>query len=332
MLRWGILGAARINRRLIPAFRASRRGRLEAIASRDPARATAHAQEHGIPRAVHGYEQLLADSSIDAVYIPLPNSEHVSWTLAAIAAGKHVLCEKPIALDPADVDRIAAAAAAANVVVEEGFMYRHEPLTTRVIGLLAEGAVGQIQTVTSGFTFNVESETNIRLDPALGGGALWDVGCYPVTYAQLIAGAEPAMVSGTARWHASGVDEEFEGQLWFDGGMTARVHAGFRSPYRIWLEVIGSEGVLTVPNPFRPSPMEVLALQRSGEIERIEVPGSPEIFLREVADFEASVLDGVPTVVSLAESRRTIDTLTALYASARDAARLRAKRFGAVSP
>jgi predicted dehydrogenase len=332
MLRWGILGAARINRRLVPAFKASRRGRLEAVASRDLARATAHAAEHGIARAVHGYERLLDDPSIDAVYIPLPNSEHVRWTLAAIDAGKHVLCEKPIALDPADVDRIAVAAAAAKVVVEEGFMYRHEPLTTRVVGLLADGAVGQIQTITSGFTFNVDSETNIRLDPALGGGALWDVGCYPVTYAQLIAGAEPVAVSGAARWHASGVDEEFDGQLRFDNGMAAHIHAGFRSAYRIWLEVAGTDGMLTVPNPFRPSPMEVLELRRGGKVQRIEVPGSPAIFEREVIDFEASVLDGVPTVVSLAESRRTIATLTALYASARDAARLRARRFGVVSP
>jgi predicted dehydrogenase len=322
MLRWGILGAARINRRLVPAFKASRRGNLEAIASRDPARATAHAHEYSIPRAVHGYERLLDDPSIDAVYIPLPNSEHVRWTLAAIDAGKHVLCEKPIALDPADVDRIAAAAAAANVVVEEGFMYRHEPMTARAIGLLADGAVGEIRTVTSGFTFNLDSETNIRLDPALGGGALWDVGCYPVTYAQLIAGAEPVTVSGTARWHASGVDEEFEGRLGFDNGMTARIHAGFRAAYRIWLEVAGTGGVLTVPNPFRPRPIEALELTRDGNVQRIEVPGSPEIFVREVADFEASVLDGVPTVVSLSESRRTVATLTALYAAARETAKM----------
>jgi predicted dehydrogenase len=280
MLRWGILGAARINRRLVPAFKASARGHLQAVASRDPARAAAHAREHAIPRAVHGYERLLEDPAIDAVYIPLPNSEHVRWTLAAIAAGKHVLCEKPIALDPADVERIAAAATAAGVVVEEGFMYRHEPLTTRVLELLAGGAVGSIRAIVSGFTFNVESETNIRLDPALGGGALWDVGCYPVTYAQLIAGAEPVMVSGTARWHPSGVDEEFDGSLRFESGITARVHAGFRSAYRIWLEVIGAEGVLTVPNPFRPSPLEVLQLERGGEVQRIEVAGTPQKLVR----------------------------------------------------
>src|SRR5688500_18898255 len=156
MIRWGILGTARINRRLIPAFRASKRGQLDVVASRELSRATVHAREHGIPRAVQGYQTLLDDPSIHAVYIPLPNTEHVPWTLAAIASGKHVLCEKPLALDPLDVDRIAVAAAAANVVVEEGFMYRHEPLTAAAVRLVNDGAIGTIRAIVSGFTFALE--------------------------------------------------------------------------------------------------------------------------------------------------------------------------------
>jgi len=315
MISWGILGTARINRRLMPAFRASHRGEVRAIASRSLTRAEAHAREHGIPRAVQGYQALLDDPSIHAVYIPLPNSEHVPWTLAAIAAGKHVLCEKPLALAPEDVDRIAAAAAAANVVVEEGFMYRHEPLTARVLALLGEGAIGTVRAVVSGFTFALEGDTNIRLSPALGGGALWDVGSYPVTYAQLIAGGEPKMVAGTAHWTASGVDDEFMGLLRFEGGLTANIYGGFRAAYRTWLEVLGSDGALMVPNPFRPGPVETLELERGGRVQRIEVAGSPMIFLREIEDFEARILDGAPAVVPLAESRRTAATLAALYAS-----------------
>ena len=142
-MRWGILGTARINRRVIPAMRLAKRSELIAVASRDRARAEWYAREWSIPRAIAGYQTLLDDSSIDAVYIPLPNTGHVEWTLAAIAAGKHVLCEKPIALDPHDVDRLAAAAAAANVVVEEGFMYRHEPLTARVMSLVNGGSLNQ---------------------------------------------------------------------------------------------------------------------------------------------------------------------------------------------
>ncbi|MEP6783356.1 MAG: Gfo/Idh/MocA family oxidoreductase [Acidobacteriota bacterium] len=317
-LRWGILGAARINRRIIPAIRQARRSELIAVASRDRDRARACATEWSIPRSVAGYQALLDDASIDAVYIPLPNTEHVPWTLAAIAAGKHVLCEKPIALDPADVDRIATAAAAARVVVEEGFMYRHEPLTARVIELVDGGAVGTVRAIVSGFTFALESNVNIRMNAALGGGALWDVGGYPVTYAQLIAGGhEPKMAFGTAHWSSSGVDEEFMGMLRFGEGVTANIYAGFRAAYRTWLEVLGTDGGLTVPNPFKPGPQEILELERNGKIEHIPVPGSAEIFVKEIEDFEAAVLDGAPQVVTLAESRRTASTLVALLASAK---------------
>lgn len=316
MVRWGILGTARINRRLVPAFKASRRGQLAAIASRDLARAGAHAREYDIPRAVAGYQTLLDDPSIDAVYIPLPNTEHVRWTLAAIAAGKHVLCEKPLVLDPRDVDRIAAAASAAGVIVEEGFMYRHEPLTAKVVSLLNDGAVGSVRAIVSGFTFLIAGDGNIRLDPALGGGALWDVGSYPVTYAQLIAGHEPTVAFGTAHWTSRGVDDEFMGMLRFDQGLTANIYASFRAEHRTWLEVLGTSGALTVPNPFRPGPLETLELERGGKIERIEVAGSPIIFVREIDDFEARILDGAPAVVSLEESRRTAATIAALYQSA----------------
>jgi D-xylose 1-dehydrogenase (NADP+, D-xylono-1,5-lactone-forming) len=317
-VRWGILGTARINRRLIPAIRSARRSSLEAVASREGARADAFAREWKIPHGVEGYQRLLENPSIDAVYIPLPNSEHVTWTLAAIAAGKHVLCEKPLALEPAHVDQIAAAARAAKICVEEGFMYRHEPLTARVLELVRGGALGAVRAIVSGFTFTLTGGHNVRLDPALGGGALWDIGCYPVTYARLIADRDPKMVFGSAHWTAGSVDEEFMGMLRFPGGTTATIYAGFIAASRTWLEVLGSDGALTVPNPFRPGPIETLELERLGKVERIDVHGSPEIFVREVEDFEASVLDGAAPVVSLAESRRTAAMLSALYTSARD--------------
>lgn len=324
MIRWGILGTARINRRVIPAMRLAKRSELVAVASRDRAKAEAHAREWSIPRGMVGYQTLLDSPDIDAVYIPLPNTDHVPWTLAAIAAGKHVLCEKPLALDPADIDRIASAATAAKVVVEEGFMYRHEPMTATVVSLLHGGAVGAVRAVVSGFTFAIGPPPNTRFEPSLGGGALWDVGCYPVTYAQLIAGHEPTMAAGHALWHESGVDEEFTGLLRFDSGITANVYAGFRAAYRTWLEVLGSDGALTVPNPFRPGPVETLALERHGVVERVHVTGSSDIFVREIEDFEAGVLDGAPAVVSLAESRRTAVTLAALHASAREHSQSRA--------
>ena len=319
MLRWGILGTARINRRLIPAMRLARRSEVVAVASRTRARADAYAAEWEIPRAFAGYQSLLDDPGIDAVYISLPNSEHVPWTLAAVAAGKHVLCEKPMAPTAADVDRIHAAATKARVVVEEGFMYRHEPLTAKVLELVQGGALGAVRAIVSGFTFALSRDHDPRLDPTLDGGSLWDLGCYPVTYARLLADRDPKMVFGLAHWHAGGVDDEFMGMLRFPGGTTATIYSGFRAPFRTWLEVIGSEGALTVPNPFKPGERETLELERGGRSEMIEVAGSPVLFVREVESFEASVLDGAPSVVTLADSRSAAVTLSALLSSARDA-------------
>jgi xylose dehydrogenase (NAD/NADP) len=317
-LRWGVLGTARINRRVIPAIRLAPRSELSAVASRTRARADAYAAEWGIPRAITGYQALVDDPAIDAVYIPLPNSDHVPWTLAAVAAGKHVLCEKPMAMNPVDVDRIHAAAAAAKVVVEEGYMYRHEPLTAKVVELVSSGALGTVRAIVSGFTFALAHPTDIRLDPALGGGSLWDIGCYPVTYAQLLAGRDPKMVFGAAHWHPGGVDEEFMGMLRFPGGTTATIYSGFRAALRTWLEVIGSEGSLTVPNPFKPGVREILELERDGGVETIEVAGSPVLFVRQIEDFERSALDGAPSVVTFADSRHAAATLSALLGSARD--------------
>jgi len=319
-LRWGVLGTARINRRVIPAIRLAPRSEVAAVASRTRARAESYATEWNIPRAITGYQALVDDPGIDAIYIPLPNSEHVPWTLAAVAAGKHVLCEKPMALDPADIDRIHAAAAAAKVVVEEGFMYRHEPLTHKVVDLVHSGALGTVRAIVSGFTFTLTNGADVRLDPALGGGSLWDIGCYPITYARLLAGCDPKMVFGSAHWHAGGVDEEFMGMLRFPGGTTATIYSGFRAAFRTWLEVIGSDGSLTVPNPFKPGPREVLELERNGRIEAIEVAGSAELFVRQIEDFERSVLDSAPSVVTLADSRHAAATIAALLDSARDTA------------
>jgi len=198
LVRWGLLGTARINRRLIPAMRASSRSTIVAVASRDLPRAEAHAREWGIPTAIGSYDALLNRDDVDAVYIPLPNSLHVEWTLGAVAAGKHVLCEKPLAISPAGVDLIAAAAARTGVVVEEGFMYRHEPLTAAVAALVRDGAVGAVRTIVSGFTYAQGRANDVRLVPSLGGGALWDVGCYPVSYACLLAGRDHVAATAVA--------------------------------------------------------------------------------------------------------------------------------------
>jgi xylose dehydrogenase (NAD/NADP) len=316
LVRWGLLGTARINRRLIPAMRASSRSAIVAVASRELARAEAHAREWGIPNAVGSYDALLRRDDVDAVYVPLPNSLHLEWTLGAVSAGKHVLCEKPLATSPADVDLIAAAAARAGVVVEEGFMYRHEPLTAAVVGLVRDGAVGAIRTIVSGFTYAQGRANDVRLVPSLGGGALWDVGCYPVSYACLLTGRDHMAAAAMARVTDSGVDEELTGVLRFPADITAGIYAGFRAAYHTWLNVVGSEGSLLVPNPFKPGPTESLSLVRLGERTRIDIDGSELFFARQVEHFVATVLDGVPATVSLAESRRTAAACRALLDAA----------------
>lgn len=314
---WGLLGTARINRRLIPAMRAAARSSVVAVASRDAARAEAYAREWDIPRAVHGYDALIARDDIHAVYVPLPNSLHVEWVLKAVAAGKHVLCEKPLAVTAADVERIETAAAERGLVVEEGFMYRHEPLTARVIDLVAGGAVGAVRAIASGFTYAQSRTDDVRLVRALGGGALFDVGCYPVSYACLLAGRAPVAAVGTARWTAEDVDDEFTGLLRFTGDATATIYAGFRAAYHTWLLVLGSEGTLEVPNPFKPRVLETLRLERLGDQRLIEVPGSETLFVRQVEHFVERVLDARPPTVSLAESRRTSAAIAALDEAAR---------------
>ena len=202
LVRWGLLGTARINRRLIPAMRASARSTIVAVASRDAGTRRGARARVGHPASRSAATRRCSRrDDVDAVYIPLPNSLHVEWTLHAIAAGKHVLCEKPIATRAADVDRIADAAARAGVVVEEGFMYRHEPLTAAVADLVSGGAIGAVRTIVSGFTYAQSRADDVRLVRSLGGGALWDVGCYPVSYACLLTGRDHVAAAGVARVH-----------------------------------------------------------------------------------------------------------------------------------
>ena len=316
-LRWGLLGTAHINRRLIPAMRAARRSAVAAVASRNASRAAGYAREWDIDVAHDSYDALLHDRQVDAIYIPLPNTLHVEWTLRALDAGKHVLCEKPLALLAEDVDRIEAVSRARGLVVAEAFMYRHEPLVARVLELVREGAVGPLRLIESGFSYQQSRSPDVRLDPRLGGGSLWDVGCYAVSVARLLAGHEPVRVLGLATCGESGVDEAFTGVLDFPGGLVATVHSSFCAPYRTWLEVGGENGVLRVSNPFRPESREVIELRRGADVRRLDVDGSPALFVRQIDDFVTAALDGRAPAVSLAESRGNAATLAALHHAAR---------------
>ena len=316
-LGWGILGTARINRMLIPPLRVSPDNRLVAVASRDLARGEAYAREWEIGR-VHGtYEALLADPEIDAVYIPLPNHLHAEWTIKAARAGKHVLCEKPLALTVTDVDAMVAACREAKVVLAEGFMYRHHPQTLKVKQLLDEGAIGTLRYLRGAFTFELTRPNDVRLKPEWGGGCLWDVGCYPVSFARLLVGQEPLEVFGSQVLGPTGIDETFAGQAVFPGDVLFQFDAGFRAPSRAEMELSGTKGSLRIHHPWRPEQDHPLLLSRDERTEEIHVPGEDR-FLLEIEDLCAAVRSGRPPRMSLADSRANVAALVAFQRSAQE--------------
>jgi predicted dehydrogenase len=286
------------------------------VASRSAARGAQFAADWEIPRVFPSYEALLADPSIDAVYVPLPNSLHAEWSMRAARAGKHVLCEKPLALSVAEVDAIAAAAAEAGVHVAEAFMYRHHLQTHLVRRLVAEGAVGALRLIRGCFSFTLAREGDVRFDPALGGGCLLDVGCYPTSYARAISAAEPFAVAGAAVIGPTGVDLSFAAILHFPDAFLAMTDCSFISPFRTDIEIVGSEGTLRVPHPFKPREVDSVTLARGDRIEEIQVE-SPELYVSQVEDFARAAAGEAAPIVGLDDSRRNTAMLVALAESAR---------------
>lgn len=317
ILRWGILGTGRINRALISPLRISPRNRLAAVASRDADRARAYAAEWDIPRWFASYEALLADPDIDVIYNSLPNSLHPEWTIKACQAGKHVLCEKPLAVTVEDVEAVTAAAEQAGVVVAEAFMYRHHPQTLKVQELIANGAIGRLQLVRGGFTFNLTRPGDVRLNPALGGGSIWDVGCYPISFARTAAGAAPVEAFGWQATGPTGVDLAFSGLLRFPGEVYAQVDCGFRSALRMTMEFVGDAGRMTLTNAFKPDADSRLYLWRGDEMEVLTFP-EQELYLGEVEDLADAILLRKPQRVTLADSRINVATILALLRSAQE--------------
>jgi len=317
-LRWGLLSTARINRALLPPLRASARNELTAVASRDMDRAKAYAEERNIPRVFGSYEEMLADPDVDVIYNPLPNSMHTEWTIKAAQAGKHVLCEKPLANTVEEVDAISAAANKAGVVVMEAFMYRHHPQTLKVKELVDSGAIGRLQVISGAFTFKISNEEDVRLNSSLGGGSIWDVGCYPISFARLIAGAEPVEVFGwQITGQASGVDESFFGQLHFPNGVYSQFDCGFRTPQRAHLEIAGDEGSIMLTQPFTPR-ANVQIIQTNGDKEQVIKIPDIDLYLGEVENMADAILDGHTPRMSLADSRSNVATIQALLRSAQE--------------
>jgi xylose dehydrogenase (NAD/NADP) len=270
MTTWGIISTAHINRLVIPAARESPRVDLIAVASRDRRRAEDYARKWGIERAYGSYEALLEDGDVDAVYISLPNTMHCDWSIRALEAGKHVLCEKPLSRHPDEVEAAFDVAERTGRILSEAFMYRHNPQTRRLRALIDESVIGDVRLIRAAFSYSLYDAGNIRLRTDLEGGALMDVGCYCVSGSRFVAGGEPLSVYGQAWVGPTGTDWVFTGSMRFPDEVLAIFDCGTALPERDELEVIGSEGTLFLDDPWHCN-VPVIEVRRGGEVGRIEI-------------------------------------------------------------
>jgi predicted dehydrogenase len=311
-LRLGLLSTARINDEILDGAAPSDAVEVVAVGSRDSARAEKYAKQKGIPRAHPSYEDLLADPEVDAIYNSLPNSMHVPWTLRALEAGKHVLCEKPMGRRAAEVERAFDAADAAGLIVMEAFMYRHHPQTKKLRELVAGGAIGDVLKIRSHFTFLLEDESDLRMRPELDGGSLMDLGCYCVSASRLIAG-EPETVEGSQVLTRTGVDLRFTGKLRFAGGIEAEFECGFDAPRSSRLEIEGTEGTALVRD--FPGCSEPIELRRNCKTARVEVEDADRYRLQ-LENFAAAIEGKEEPLLGRADAVGQARTIEALYRSA----------------
>jgi predicted dehydrogenase len=320
-LRWALLSTAKINEALIEPIRQGPRSELAAVASRDPERAQAYADQWGIPKAHGSYEALLADPEIDVIYNPLPNSLHAEWTIRAAEAGKHVLCEKPIVLSLEELDRVEAAAEASGVTIFEAFMYLHHPQTRAVQEMVRSGEMGPLRQINSWFNYYLPKGGNIRLFPELGGGSLWDVGVYPNSLAIVMAGGRaPVEVWGQQVTAENDIEVIFSGQMRFEDGAVAHIESAFRTPFRQGAQVVGEQNAVWIDEPWKPGwagDDSRIVITHADESEETVVFPARSPYLCEVEAMEACVLDGADPVVPLSLSREFLRTILALYESAR---------------
>jgi D-xylose 1-dehydrogenase (NADP+, D-xylono-1,5-lactone-forming) len=314
---WGLLSTANINRRLIPAIWASPHGTLTGVASRDKAKAEEYARQWEIPHAFGSYEEMLNSDHIDAIYISLPNHLHAEWTIKSLKAGKHVLCEKPFALTLDEVDTMIQASQDSQRILAEAFMYRHHPQTKIAGEWIHNGRLGEIILVRGVFNFKLEEEGNVRLVSEYGGGCLWDVGVYPLSFAQFVYGSLPEVVNGFQWLGDTGIDETFIGQMTYSGGGMAQISSSFRSPFHIHAEVIGTKGRLLLTRPFTgmEEDRHMWFYPLDGNPVDIPVP-EVELYSGEVEDMNNAILNGTAPYITLDETRNHVRTVIALYESA----------------
>lgn len=325
-IRWGILGNATIARKcVIPAIAKSANGRLRALGTRSPRNARDVSDQHGIERVYDTYDGVLEDPEVDAVYLPLPNFLHRSWTLKALAAGKHVLCEKPLALSGGEAREMADAASANNRLLMEAFMYRFHPRSREIKAIVAAGELGMLRSVHAAFTYAMASEVlesggNARLRPDMGGGSLLDVGCYAVSTARWLLAQEPVSVQAQAVYR-HGVDVHIAGIMRFPDGVLAGIEAGFVSALQQTYRIVGSEGTIELPhNAYIPweQPARYTRRRKTQEAGEVcTVPGSDEYRLM-VEHFADAALAKQDLEYGPEDSVRNLRVLDALALAARE--------------
>lgn len=314
-VHWGILGTAAINNALIPAIKGQRDSELTAIASRSVDKAEASARQSKIPRFYGSYQALLDDPDIEIVYIPLPNHLHLEWTVKAAQAGKHVLVEKPIALSVEDVDAMISASEKYQVVIQEAFMYRFNPQTTKVAQLIASGALGQVRYMRCNFQHIHNRPEDYRLLPELGGGVLWDMGCYPINFFQLITASPAQKATGNKILGLTGIDRTFIGTLHYANNIYAQFACSFDLPSYANLEIHGTEGMLFVSSPFKLSGRTLLILRKGKQYQTFSF-STKDLYLDEVENMVQVVQGTQKVVIPLQDSRNTVETILKLHQDA----------------
>jgi len=327
-VRWGLLSTANINQALIPAIRRSKRGQLTAVASRSMPSAQEYARKWDIPLAFGNYQDMLTSGEVDAVYIGLPNHLHAEWTIQAIQAGVHVLCEKPFTISLKEMDAVITASRERDILVAEAFMYRHHPQTQIVKEWTESGKLGDTLLIQGTFNFLMGEKNrqidslNVRMVPEYGGGCLWDVGIYPLSYSQFLIGGPPEWVFGSQVVGPTGVDEVFTGQMGFKTSsgkeVLVQISSSFNSPYHTSMEITGSKGRLLISRPFNNLEKggSVIFIDHKDRSKKIRVP-KKSLYLGEVEDLQSAILDGTTPLISLEETRNHVLTALACYESAR---------------
>ena len=330
---WGLLSTARINERLIPALRASGRSELLAVASRSTGRAQAYAKQWDIPHAYGTYQQMLADPAINVIYLSLPNHLHVEWAIKCAEAGKHVLCEKPIAITTEEVTRMAQAAGKNGVIIQEAAMMCFHPQTQYLQELVAKRVIGDVRLIRGVFAFTLENPGDIRLNTNMGGGSLWDLGSYCVSFARTVLQAEPVEVSAYQVSGDTGVDMSFSAQMQFPTGTLVQFFSSFQSFAHIEADFLGTEGRIYADIPWanhigasanvqvtrngNPEGTSTFSDSMEGHTIDTKTYENMNAYQCEIDSMVENVLNGTEPVISLADSWKNVSTIIALHESAR---------------